>query len=178
MNMQAANLKAGGAVDTRPWYGQLWPWLLMLGPFLVVLAGGYTSWLAYTRQDALVVGDYYKQGKAINQDLRRDRVAARMGLSLRLSHDPAGGRIAGRVAGERTPPPQSVMTLRLAHSTQPEKDVTLTITPDETGAFSAPLPMLERARWQVLLEDEARSWRLAGVWQWPQQRGITINAEL
>jgi len=40
-----------------PWYRHRWPWLIMLGPFLVVLAGSYTMWLAYSRQDALVVGE-------------------------------------------------------------------------------------------------------------------------
>ncbi len=40
----------------QPWWRHRWPWLLMAGPFLVVLAGSYTAYLAYTREDALVVG--------------------------------------------------------------------------------------------------------------------------
>ena len=65
-----------------PWWRQRWPWLLMAGPAIVIVAGVYTGYLAFTRQDALVVGDYYKQGKAINQDLRRDRAATALGLAL------------------------------------------------------------------------------------------------
>jgi len=158
-----------------PWYAHRWPWLLMLGPFLVILAGGYTIWLATVRQDALVVGDYYRQGKAINQDLRRERAASRLGLSLALRYDAAGSRLLGTVAGaERAP--HGPMTLRLVHSTRPEKDIVLPLVADAEGRFAVSLPMLEMARWQVLLEDQQRNWRLSGVWPWPQQGAVTLSA--
>lgn len=160
---------------SAPWYRHAWPWLLMLGPFLVILAGGYTSWLAFSRQDALVVGDYYLKGKAINQDLRRERAAAALGLSLSLSYDAANGRLVGRLAGKA--PPQGAMTLRLVHSTRPDRDMTLPLHADANGAFALPLPMLDAARWQVLLEDGAQSWRLGGEWAWPQQREARIAAQ-
>jgi hypothetical protein len=44
----------------------------MLGPSTVLAGGAFVAWLAIGHPDALVVDDYYKQGKAINQDLRRD----------------------------------------------------------------------------------------------------------
>jgi len=162
-------------VPAAPWYAHRWPWLLMLGPFLVLLAGGYTMWLATVRQDALVVGDYYRQGKAINQDLRRDRMASRLGLSLALSYDASGGRLLGTLAGtERMP--QGPMTLRLVHSTRPEKDIVLPLVANAEGKFAVSLPMLEMARWQVLLEDQQRSWRLNGTWLWPQQATVALSA--
>jgi hypothetical protein len=171
--MNAASLSQHAAAS-RPWYLHLWPWLLMFGPFLVILAGGYTSWLAFSRQDALVVGDYYLKGKAINQDLRRERAAAALHLSLALSYDAAGGKLAGSLAADALP--QGAMTLRLIHSTRPEKDMTLPLKPDRDGKFMLSLPMLDAARWQVLLEDGALGWRLAGVWQWPLQRSVQIEA--
>jgi hypothetical protein len=170
--MQTSNSMETAAA---PWYAHRWPWLLMLGPFLVLLAGGYTMWLATVRQDALVVGDYYRQGKAINQDLRRDRAASRLGLSLTLSYDASGGRLLGALAGaERAP--QGPMTLRLVHSTRPEKDIVLPLVANAEGKFAVSLPMLEMARWQVLLEDQQRSWRLNGVWPWPQQATVALSA--
>src|SRR3954470_8206083 len=80
-----------------PWWKQRWPWLLMLGPAVVVVAGSYTGWLAWSRQDALVVGDYYKQGKAINQDLRRDRLASSLGLSAQIGYDATQGTLNGQL---------------------------------------------------------------------------------
>ncbi|MBK4733621.1 FixH family protein [Noviherbaspirillum pedocola] len=171
--MQVANLSPSSSA--APWYRHAWPWLLMLGPFLVILAGGYTSWLAFSRQDALVVGDYYLKGKAINQDLRRERTAATLGLSLALSYDAASGRLSGRVAGST--PVRGAMTLRLIHPTRPDRDLTLPVQPDANGAFALTLPMLDMARWQVLLEDGALAWRLEGDWSWPQQRDVRIAAQ-
>ena len=61
----------------------------MIGPVLVLVGGVVMIWLATSRPDAMVVGDYYKQGKAINQELRRDRVASKLGLAFTASYDAA-----------------------------------------------------------------------------------------
>ena len=163
---------------TTPWYRQRWPWFLMAGPFIVVLAGSYTFWLAASRPDALVVGDYYRQGKAINQDLRRDVAAKALGLHMALAYDPAAGRLKGNIGG-KVAGKVSVATirLRLVHSTRPEKDLSLLATPDSNGDFSLPLPLLEMARWQVIAEDARGDWRLSGSWLWPQQRSMTLAAD-
>jgi hypothetical protein len=48
--------------ETRPWYRQLWPWLLMLPPALAVVGGGITLYLAVTRPDVLIRKDCVKDG--------------------------------------------------------------------------------------------------------------------
>lgn len=159
-----------------PWYRQRWPWFLMLGPAIVVIAGCITIWIAYTRQDAMVVDDYYKQGKAINQDLRRDRMASAMHLSFDARYDAAAGVLAGRLQGLAGPVTTPYRIL-LAHSTQPEKDLQLEVAPDGQGRFSVALPMLEQARWQVVVEGAQRDWRLAANWRWPAQRSVNIEAD-
>jgi len=47
--------------DRQPWYKEPWPWLLMLGPFVVVIAGLATAWLAGKSYDGFVTADYYKK---------------------------------------------------------------------------------------------------------------------
>jgi hypothetical protein len=37
--------------------------------------------------------------------------------------------------------------------------------------------MLERARWQVLLESELRDWRLTGPWKWPHAPAFEVKAD-
>ena len=59
----------------RPWYREPWPWILMAGPFTVVVAGMITLWLALESSDGMVADDYYKRGLAINQTLSRERLA-------------------------------------------------------------------------------------------------------
>ncbi len=159
-----------------PWYTQRWPWLLMLGPAVVLVAGGYTAYLAISRPDALVVGDYYKQGKAINQDLRRDRVASSMHLALRSRYDAADGRMEGQLesAGQPVKAPFRVL---LAHPTLPERDRALLVVPGPDGRFSVALPALERAHWQVVVEGAQRDWRLARSWDSGQRAEFDIDAD-
>ncbi|MES2901252.1 MAG: FixH family protein [Pseudomonadota bacterium] len=161
-------------IPTTPWYRHRWPWLLMIGPVLVIVAGAFTGWLAYTRQDAMVVDDYYKKGKAINQDLRRDRVASAMGLSLRAVYD--GAVLSGSIS-QASGPHRAPFWIQLAHATQPAKDQVLNVVPDAQGRFKVLLPGLEKARWQVVVEGAQRDWRLAVSWRWPAQAALVITAD-
>jgi hypothetical protein len=174
--MQTISLNQNASNHARPWYAQRWPWLLMLGPFVVVLAATYTGWIAFAKQDALVVDDYYKQGKAINQDLRRDYAATHLGLHMDMHYNPANGQLTGTFSSFDKPQSGKLM-VHLVHSTLPAKDVTLIAQADSNGVFSVALPMLEMARWQVLVENEKRDWRLTGIWNWPQQQAIQIKAD-
>lgn len=158
--------------DSKPWYRHRWPWLLMAGPAAVLVAGFITMWISFTGADALVVDDYYKQGKAINQDLRRDHAAATLGLSATMRYDAANGTLIGQVHGLKEATSMSVL---LVHPTVPEKDIRRTVQPTASGEFSLPIPLLERAHWQVQLEDEGRQWRLNGAWSWPEQKNIDIR---
>jgi hypothetical protein len=160
----------------RPWYTHRWPWLLMLGPALVLVAGAITGYLAVTREDAVVVDDYYKKGKAINQDLRRDKVATAMQLAFSARHDPAGGTLEGMLTSSGKPV-SAPYRIRLAHATQPHKDMVLEAVPGPGGRFSASLPLLEQTRWRVVVEGPKGDWRLAGTWHWPQQRTLDLHAD-
>jgi hypothetical protein len=155
MNMRATSSIAGAG----PWYTQPWPWFLMLGTATVLLGGAYVTWLAVGHPDALVVDDYYKQGKAINQDLRRDRAASALGLALRARYDRGQGRLEGRLAGQAAP-----FTIYLAHPTLPERDLRLFVRPAADGSFAVALPALARTHWQVVAEGALRDWRLAKGW--------------
>jgi hypothetical protein len=158
-----------------PWYRHRWPWMLMAGPAIVVVAGSFTFYLAASRPDAMVVDDYYKQGKAINQDLRRDRRAAELGLMLAARIDPATRTLSGNILSAQARP-AGTMRMYLAHPTLPGKDIVLSVPYDKVGNFTVPLPNLDRARWRIVLEGEQREWRLSGSWKWPQERDIVLDA--
>jgi len=160
--------------QASPWYTHRWPWFLMLGPAAVLVGGSFAAWLAFGHPDAMVVDDYYKQGKAINQDLRRDRVASAMQLALQLRYE--GGRMKGRMTSFGRPL-GAPFTIRLAHPTLPERDLALLVQPDAGGAFSIALPVLEQTHWQVVVEGSLRDWRLAKSWSWPRQVELTIEAD-
>ena len=77
-------------ISTVPWYRQRWPWLLMLGPMVVVVAGLTTAAVAVRTQDALVNDDYYKRGKEINAELTRDNEATRLKMGAQVMFGEGG----------------------------------------------------------------------------------------
>ena len=157
-----------------PWFKQLWLWLVLTPPLISIIAGSYMASLAYKAQDAMVVDDYYNEGKAINQDLRRDKAAAKLKLSALMAYDPVQGKITGRLLSPETAQ-SGLITIKLIHPTQPAKDLTIATQLGENGDFKFSLPMLDRALWQIMLEDQARQWRLSGSWNWPGQQPIDLT---
>lgn len=70
--------------DIKPWYRYGWPWFLMSFPAMAVVLGFHLLYLAMNTNNSLVVDDYYKQGKGINQRIERDRVARLIGVSAQI----------------------------------------------------------------------------------------------
>ena len=59
--------------ESKPWYREPWPWILMAGPAAVIVAGAVTMTLAFTHKDELVASDYYKRGVEINKELAKEK---------------------------------------------------------------------------------------------------------
>ena len=157
---------SANAHAVTPWYRQAWPWGLILGPAVVVVACFYTLWLAIKTNDPMVVDDYYKQGLAVNRSLERDQVAAREGLQARLLFAADGGlRITLHArAGAALP---DAMTLLLAHPAHEERDqrVSLLVTASTAtrAEYVADAPLrLDAVSYQLALQDNAGRWRLTG----------------
>ena len=164
------------SIPTTAWYTHRWPWLLMLGPAIVVVAGIVTGVVAYQKQDAMVVDDYYKRGKTINLDLRRDRVATAMKLSFAGAVE-ASGKVLHGTMSSFGKPYRAPFRISLAHATIPAKDISVLVTPDAQGQFAVAMPGLEQGRWQVSIEASGREWRLTSEWRWPLQPGLAIEAD-
>ena len=161
-------------VNTRavPWYREPWPWLLMLGPAVVVVAAFVTLWLAVRSSDGLVADDYYKQGLAINQALARGDRARAMGLSARLRID-GGSAIVALRSREGVSLPETIR-LSFAHPTRGGLDRVVDLEGSAVG-YRASMPDLSDGRWQILLEDPDGMWRLSGVARVPDSREIELG---
>jgi len=159
-------MKADGA-RAQPWYREPWPWILMAGPAMVVVAGFVTAWLALRSDDGLVVDDYYKQGLAINQTLGRSDAAERLGINAELHLVDGSVRVllAGAGAG--------ALTLQLVHPTRAGMDQRLELAMVKQGVYEGRLPPMRAGRWNVVLERS--DWRLAGDWLLPAEGALTLG---
>ena len=145
----------------NPWYREPWLWILMAGPAAVIVAGGFTAWLAISTDDGLVADDYYRQGLAINRTLAREAAARSLGYRARVSV--SAERIEVRfIAAQTARTPQGTLRLRLVHPTRAGGDRNLTLSPTSGGVFEARAAGLVAGRWQLVLEDTALTWRLVG----------------
>lgn len=125
------------STQTRPWYRYGWPWFLISIPMVSVCLGSVMLYLAFTANNSLVVDDYYKEGKAYNLRIERDRLASLLGLEAVIiqttdgvvmelgqtipSQLPPGLEMQARSAAAAFALPESV-TLRWVHITQEERD--------------------------------------------------------
>lgn len=160
----------GGA--SAPWYREPWPWLLMSGPAIVVVAGLATAWLAVVHEDALVADDYYKQGLAINRTLAKEDTATRLGVVADLQFSNDGSAIRTILTG--ADPASQQLTLRLVHATRVDLDQTIHLDRKEGGWYEARLNPIEAGRWTLLLEDVANGWRLTGPWHPAAERSVRL----
>lgn len=144
-----------------PWYRQLWPWLLMIMPATAMFGGIFTWWLAATTNNSLVVDDYYREGRAINQQLARDDVASHLGLDATLSRKPSGGGVAVELRSRDTSfGYPEVLRLRLVHTTEAALDGELKLVHSGNGRYDAAGALPGSGHWIVHLEDPQGRWRL------------------
>jgi len=138
----------------KPWYRQLWPWLIISGPAAVLVAGAATIWIAFASADGLVVEDYYKQGLAINKVLAREDAAARLGISADMKIE--GESLSIILEGDQ---PEALF-VHLAHATRAGLDQRLRLAREGGGRYAAQLPPLAPGRWRVVIEDPRATWRI------------------
>lgn len=138
----------------KPWYRQLWPWLLISGPAAVLVAGAVTTWLAFASADGLVAEDYYRQGLAINKVLAREEAARRLGISADLELQ--GDRI--RITLRNQSP--EALFVHLAHATRAGHDQRLRLARTPSGVYEAGLEALPAGRWHIVIEDPRGAWRI------------------
>jgi hypothetical protein len=155
----------------RPWHREPWPWILMAGPALVIVAGFTTLWLAISSDDGLVADDYYRRGLAINQTLSRGRAARDLGLSAEVELDDSTGRVRVLMHGAAALP--AVLQLRLVHPTRAVADQRLELRKTADGSYAGVLNAPLGGRRVVLIEDLERHWRLAGEASGAAQGSVT-----
>lgn len=148
------------ARDTQPWYREPWPWLLMLGPFVVVIAGIVTAWLAISSSDGLVTDDYYKKGLKAGQTIASSERAQALGLTagVRVTAEALSLRLSA-AAREFTPPQRLVVVV--SHPTRAGLDQTQVLERGDAG-YAGSFRLPAAGHWLVSIEDEARTWRLLG----------------
>ena len=148
------------SLAARPWYREPWPWILAAGPFIVIVAGIYTAWLAVSSNDGLVTDDYYRMGLAANQTIAQSERAVKSGLGagVRISMETFSVRLQAADPGFTMP---STLFLTISHPTRAGLDQSRVLLRNG-DTYSGEVRLPAAGHWLVLVEDEGRTWRLMG----------------
>lgn len=144
--------------DPEPWYRQFWPWFLIALPTSVVIASMVTIWLAVSRPNPMVVDDYSRIARSIEQRRERDLAAAALGVGAEIRLIADADLVVVRLT-PATVEPESLQ-LRLSHPLVEERDriVQLIRSPEGwSGNLESPA-----GRWYVQLYPGDLAWRLSG----------------
>jgi uncharacterized protein len=145
-----------------PWYREPWPWLVMSGPAIVVVAGTLTAVVAFRTADGVVADDYYKQGLAINRVIERGAQARLLGIGASAQFDAARDEIAVTLASKA--PLQPRLRLTLVHPTRAGTDHSVWVTREADGRYTGRVDASRASSWIVSIEDEQATWRIGGRW--------------
>jgi len=162
---------------STPWYRQFWPWFIFALPAAAVIAGIATVIIAVQTDDSLVSDDYYKDGLAINQDLKRENKARSMGLQARIVID-QHGLLRITMNAHQPLPVWPAIQLRLSHPTQASKDMSYTALIDRDGSYAVQTKLTQSGRWYLKLEAPGQDWRLNGVIRVQRQGSTRINLSM
>ncbi len=155
---------------TTNWYKEPWAWLVFFLPFSAVVAGIATFIIANDDPDPLVVGDYYKKGKAINLEISKIKLAQKQGMKFSLTTK--NNELVIRPTGIEKEFP--LLHVAFYHPTQESKDITYTLTPDGDGAFRQHLETMLEGKWQITLLPFDKTWKIQNTIHLPQSSEIDI----
>jgi hypothetical protein len=152
------------------WYTEPWAWLVFILPFTAVVAGITTYIIANTNPDTLVVGDYYKKGKAINLELSKVKQAQKLGMrfSLKLENNEL---IIKPTGIEKVFP---VLNLNFYHPTLEDRDFYLALTADGNGHFRHIFDEPVKGKWRLTITPFENHWKIQNTITLPQSEFIDI----
>ena len=158
-------------VEKRPWYKEPMVWLVIAIPLSSVIYGTFFFIVSITSFDGMVVDDYYKVGKEINRELKRDKAALAHGLSAQISVKSSQVTVFIAANESYTPPP--VLEIDFIYSTRAGQDKAIFVDQSQAGIYKGTVPELEVGRWNVQIASD--DWRLMGSLWAPQEGTVLIK---
>mgnify|MGYP005993602571 CR=1 FL=1 len=134
------------------WYKNPWVWLIIALPLSSVIAGIATMIITSNNQPYMVVDDYYKKGKAINQELTLYNEADKLGIELQL-------KVTSERIEIKSNQPLSALKVSMVHSTLEDRDFDIVLTPNALGTLSSSIENEMSGKWQIIVAPMDNNWK-------------------
>ncbi|MFN6972144.1 MAG: FixH family protein [Rheinheimera sp.] len=155
----------------KPWYKQVWPWVLIAIPFATMLKAVHSVYLMNQQSPDLIVDDYYREGRAINMNLAKYREAASRNLQANIL-------VAANKAilkFESSPILDATLQLRFVHNTVAAYDFEVKAERSGENLYVAELPRTVTGKWNLIVTDQTEQWKLRASFLLPQNEAIKLT---
>ncbi|NVK24850.1 MAG: FixH family protein [Gammaproteobacteria bacterium] len=139
--------------QNEAWYKNPWVWLIIAFPMSAVVAGIATVIITSQNQPEMVIDDYYKKGKAINQELTLYNKAAELGVDLQILVKDGQVQI-------KTENKYPALKVSMVHSTLGDKDFSFVVSPNAIGTLSGSVEQDMSGKWQIIVSPMDNSWKV------------------
>jgi hypothetical protein len=160
----------------KKWYQQPYVWFLISIPATSVVLSMVLIFLAVNGRDPMVVDDYYRKGKAINEVLMRDKMAAEMGLIAVVQIDNQSKTVNLDLQALTKFKLPEILELKITHATLGELDKIIRLYQIQPGKYQGQFaaPTLQAGNWYI--ELGTKKWRLTTKVILPSREKITLQA--
>lgn len=139
--------------SVKPWYRQFWFWFVFSPLIYIIIMCSITVTIALKGADDVIIDNYYKEGRMINQALEQDKQAKALGLSGELSFDRTTGEVSLVIAN---PPADTALMpeqllLLMGHPVKAAKDQLITLVAIAPGTYRGELVSEPDYSWYLTL---------------------------
>ncbi|MDQ2078457.1 FixH family protein [Marinimicrobium sp. ABcell2] len=138
--------------DIQPWYRQFWFWFLMAPLIAVFFVVGVLLTVAFYNADDVVLDNYYREGRGINQVFEQDIRAQEMGLQASLKFDRTTGEVMAEVNADTSLPEQ--LLLLMDHPVSARLDQQVKLRQVQPGQYRGDMDIKPQHRWYLYLLPE------------------------
>lgn len=169
------NNKNTDDLTIKPWYKHFWPWFIIAIPASSVVAGIAMIIMANNGADSLVKDNYYKEGLAINQQIKKLNKAKELGIKAVSTIEQ--GKLTLQI--EAIDKLQGQLFLDFRHATQSEKDFQIAMQRSASGSYFSFIQKFSHLqnpnKWYVTLRPLDNQWELETNWVYPHQTSIKFG---
>lgn len=157
--------------NVLPWYRQFWFWFVF-GPLIfIIILCGFTVSIALNNADDVIIDNYYKEGRMINQTLDQDKRAKALGLSAELRFDLETGEVILRfphIPDDASLIPEQLL-LFMSHPVKASRDQPIQLRAMGAGQYHGELAIRPEYAWYLTLypvvelaQRNQADWSLSG----------------
>lgn len=155
----------------KPWYRQFWFWFVFSPLIYIMIMCSVTVTIALKGADDVIIDNYYKEGRMINQTLEQDKRASELGLAGDVTFDRVSGEVLlvlNNVPADQALIPSQLL-LMMGHPVKAEKDQLVALTAIGVGRYRGELKAEPDYSWYLTLYPVAElaqrneaPWSLSG----------------